>query len=359
MFGFVRGVRGRAVVVVLVMAGLLAGVTAGSVAAGPSTTVTWNVSSLTAGQVKSLSNVATTKSSGVKTWSKTGSCTLSPKSQPTQLTMGTGASCTLTLKIAKTSKYPAKTSTKTITRKSSTTTTVARTTTTVARTTTTVAPTTTTTTLAPTTTTLAPTTTTLAPTTTTTVALTCATGGSCDVGDTGPGGGIVFYVDLTRPAGSQYFEAACAGWSDRVCGGDLTDPRAGWGCAMTLITGLGIAIGTGAQNTTDIRNGCPDADIAAKVADGLVLGGQIDWFLPSQGELNALCKWAYGDTVNAVCNNGGYGDFSLTNGGFSTDNYWSSSEVDDYYAWPQDFYAGGQLGNPKDGTFYVRPVRAF
>ena len=336
MFGFVRGVRGRAVVVVLVVAGLLGGVTASSVAAATKTTVTWKVSFLTAGQVKSLSAVATSNSSGVKTWSKTGSCTLSPKSQPTQLTMGTGASCTLTLKIAKTSKYPAKTSTKTITRKSSTTTTVARTTTTVA-----------------------PTTTTLAPTTTTTVALTCATGGSCDVGDTGPGGGIVFYVDLTRPAGSQYFEAACAGWSDRVCGGDLTDPRAGWGCAMTLITGLGIAIGTGAQNTTDIRNGCPDADIAAKVADGLVLGGQIDCFLPSQGELNALCKWAYGDTVNAVCNNGGYGDFSLTNGGFSTDNYWSSSEVDDYYAWPQDFYAGGQLGNPKDGTFYVRPVRAF
>ena len=113
MFGFVRG---RAVVVVLVVAGLLAGVTAGSVTAATSTTVTWKVSSLTAGQVKNLSDVATSNSRGVKTWSKSGSCTLTPKSEPTKLTMGTGT-CTLKLKIAKSGKYLAKTSSKTITRK--------------------------------------------------------------------------------------------------------------------------------------------------------------------------------------------------------------------------------------------------
>ena len=116
MFSFVRGVRGRAVVVVLMVAGLLGGVTAGSVTAATSTTVTWKVSSLTAGQVKSLSAVAKTNSPGVKTWSKKGSCTLTPKSKPTKLTMGSTGSCTLTLKIAKSGKYPAKTSTKTITR---------------------------------------------------------------------------------------------------------------------------------------------------------------------------------------------------------------------------------------------------
>ena len=100
MFGFVRGVRGRAVVVVLMVAGLLAGVTAGSVTAATSTTVTWKVSSLTAGQVKSLSAVAKTNSPGGKTWSKKGSCTLTPKSKPTTLTMGSTGSCTLMLKIA-------------------------------------------------------------------------------------------------------------------------------------------------------------------------------------------------------------------------------------------------------------------
>ena len=135
MFVFVRG---RAVVVMLVVAGLLGGVTASSVAAATSTTVTWQVSSLSAGQVKSLSAVASSNSNGVKTWSKTGSCVLSPKSNPPKLTMGTGSSCTLTLKIAKSGKYPAKTSTKKITRKPS-----------------------------------------------------CANGGVCAVGNTGPGGGII------------------------------------------------------------------------------------------------------------------------------------------------------------------------
>ena len=298
MFGFVRGVRGRAAAVVLVMAALWGGVAAGSVVAGPSTTVTWKVSSLTAGQVKSLSAVASSNSLGVKTWSKTGSCTLSPTSKPTKLTMGTGKSCTLTLKIAKSGKYPAKTSTKIITKKSATT---------------------------------------------TTVALTCATGGSCYVGDTGPGGGTIFYVDLTRVEGSQYFEAACAGWSDGTCGGsDLTDPTAQWGCAWTSITGAdGTGIGTGEQNTTDIVTGCATAGIAAKVANDLWLGGQSDWFLPSKDELNQMYI-----RRTAI-------------GGFSTVDYWSSSEYGEGIAWYQYFDDGSENANNTSVTAYVRPVRAF
>ena len=300
MFGFVRGVRGRAVVVVLVVAGLLAGVTVSSVAAATKTTVTWKVSSLTAGQEKNLSAVASTNSKGVKTWSKTGSCTLSPKSQPTQLTMGTGVSCTLTLKIAKTSKYPAKTSDQTITRKS-----------------------------------------TVAPTTTTTVALTCVTGGSCDVGYTGPGGGIVFYVDLTRPAGSQYFEAACAGWRNN-CDGTTADPQPGWGCQGTRISGAdGTLIGTGELNTTHILAGCATADIAADLADDYSRNTLDDWFLPSKDELNQMYI-----QQTAI-------------GGFLTNNYWSSSEYDDTGAWYQYFGWGSQYGDYKDATSYVRPVRAF
>jgi hypothetical protein len=295
MFGFVRGVRGRAVAVVLVVAGLLGGVTASSVAAAISTTVTWNVSSLTAGQVKILSNVATTNSPGVKTWSKTGSCTLSPTSKPTTLTMGSTGSCTLTLNIAKSGNYLAKTSTKIITQKP------------------------------------------------------CANGGVCAVGDRGPGGGIIFYKDLTRAAGSQYFEAACAGWSDGTCGGsDLTDPTAVWGCFGTLIAGAdGRAMGTGEQNTKDIVTGCTTAGIAAKVAKALVLGGQSDWFLPSKNELNQMYI-----RRTAI-------------GGFSPDVYGSSSEesspgsVDINYAWVQYFSIGFQEWYRLNFTFYVRPVRAF
>ena len=304
MFGFVRGVRGRAVVVVLVVAGLLGGVTASSVAAATKTTVTWKVSSLTAGQEKNLSAVASTNSKGVKTWSKTGSCVLSPTSKPTKLTMGTGVSCTLTLKIARSGKYPAKTSTKIITRKSSPTTT-------------TLAPTTTTTTLAPV---------------------------LYNVGDTGPGGGIVFYDAGSVQSWGRFLEAACAGWQNN-CDGTTADPRATWGCYGTPITGAdGLVIGTGEQNTTAIVNGCTDAGIAADLADDYSHNTLDDWFLPSLDELNQM----YTNLHSA----------STPLGGFSTEDYWSSS---DYVgqAWYQYFGHGYQGGFYKDYQACVRPVRAF
>jgi hypothetical protein len=299
MFGFVRGVRGRAVAVVLIVAGLLGGVTASSVAAATKTTVKWKVSSLTAGQVKSLSAIATSNSPGVKTWSKTGSCTLMPTRKPTTLTMGsTGGSCTLTLKIAKTGKYPAKTSTKIITRKSATTTTVAA--------------------------------------TTTTVALTCATGASCAVGDTGPGGGVVFYDAGSTQSWGRYLEAAPV----------ATEVDRTWATGANQsadVTGAdGTAIGTGAANTLEIVNqtGNEDATSAAVYCDSLSYGGFTDWFLPSKDELNEM-----------------YIQRTAIGGLSST--YWSSSERRPTTAWYQDFGTGNQDFDWKYYAFYVRPVRAF
>ena len=46
-------------------------------------------------------------------------------------------------------------------------------------------------------------------------------------------------------------------------------------------------------------------------------------------------------------------------GGFSTDYYWSSSEFADSAAWGQGFGNGYQVNGAKDGSIYVRPVRAF
>ena len=209
-----------------------------------------------------------------------------------------------------------------------------------------------------------------APTTTTTVAVTTTVPATTtvppvvySVGDVGPGGGIVFYDAGSIQSWGRYLEVACVGWSDGTCGGnDSTDLTAVWGCYGTLITGAdGRAIGTGKQNTTDITapvGGCSTAGIAARLANDLTLGGQNDWFLPSKDELNALCKWAYGDTVNAICNDGGFGGLFLTYGGFSADGYWSSSEFGDSSAWSQGFHYGGQFSATK-GTNSVRPVRAF
>jgi hypothetical protein len=196
---------------------------------------------------------------------------------------------------------------------------------------------------------------------------TCATGGECHLGDTGPGGGAIFYVDMNRPVGSQYFEAACVGWQNS-CDDTTPDPTAEWGCYRASIFGAdGTAIGTGEQNTTEIVAECSDTGIAAKVADDLTLGGQSDWFLPSRDELNALCKWAFGDTMNAICNNDGNDSLSLTDvGGFSTAPYWSSSEdvrnMGFYYSnngWFQSFGNGNQYATVKDFPFSMRPVRSF
>jgi hypothetical protein len=154
---------------------------------------------------------------------------------------------------------------------------------------------------------------------------------------------------------------ACVSWQNN-CVGTTADPQALWGCYGTTISGAdGILIGTGEQNTTDIVNGCVTSDItAAELAAGYSHNTLDDWFLPSKDELNALCKWAYGDTTYAVCNNGGPGGLSLTGvGGFSSDFYWSSSEYADYFAWAQGFSYGDQYGDNKSNAYYVRPVRAF
>jgi hypothetical protein len=162
-----------------------------------------------------------------------------------------------------------------------------------------------------------------------------------EVGDTGPGGGTIFYVDLTRPVGSQYFEAACVGWQNN-CDDTAPDPTAEWGCYISPIAGAdGQAIGTGEQNTADILAGCETPGIAARLADGYTNSGESDWFLPSQNELNQM----YVEPT--------------TFGGFSTDAYWSSYEYDGDLAWFQWFDVGEKYATSKYATAYVRPVRSF
>jgi hypothetical protein len=150
-----------------------------------------------------------------------------------------------------------------------------------------------------------------------------------EIGDTGPAGGIVFYLDGTGGG----LEAA-----------PLDQGDAEWGCEGTELSGAdGTAIGTGAQNTADIVSGCTDPGTAAKVADAYEFNGYTDWFLPSRDELNEL--YLNKDVV----------------GGFSYDYYWSSSESDSYKvgAWYQHFGLGGQNYVTKNYTVRVRAVRAF
>jgi hypothetical protein len=189
-------------------------------------------------------------------------------------------------------------------------------------------------------------------TATVTLALSCAAGGTCRLGDTGPGGGIVFYVAASNftSTGStcnttcRYLEAAPNTWS-----GGSSDPTRSWATNInsnqsTAVTGAdGTAIGTGYQNSLDIQtqDGNVAGTSAAVAARAYTGGSKTDWFLPSQGELDQL--YLRRGTV----------------GGFVADFYWSSSEFSANGAWDQRVIAGNQNASFKSTANYVRPVRAF
>jgi hypothetical protein len=183
--------------------------------------------------------------------------------------------------------------------------------------------------------------------------LSCAQGGTCAVGSTGPGGGIVFYVQTaTAAAPWRYLEAAPNTWS-----GGTEDPFIRWcsnqtEAAPNLATGLRDdkptldAIGAGYTNTRIMLIGC--AWGAANAAAAYNGGGKSDWHLPSKNELNEL--YSKKSTV----------------GGFAVDvhPYWTSSEgflsEDQYNNSYRQYFSGGQQSpGYKNELYRVRPIRAF
>lgn len=195
--------------------------------------------------------------------------------------------------------------------------------------------------------------------------LSCAQGGACAIGDTGPGGGTVFYIDTTRAAGSQYFEAAPSGWANS----QDADPQLLWavssqGCDTTDVSGTQTGIGTGAANTNlIIMNPACDSigkAPAAWTAHDYSGGGKTDWFLPSKDELNQLCKWASGQPTSPDDQTRCTGSSASLNGGLLRQFYWSSSQSSATGARLQSFSAGTQLNISKQSSsVYVRPVREF
>jgi hypothetical protein len=184
--------------------------------------------------------------------------------------------------------------------------------------------------------------------------LTCAQGGTCALGDTGPGGGKVFIVQTpTAAAPWRYMEAAPNTWS-----GGIADPPIKW-CSVTnaFVPPLtaapatprtiqtSTAIGAGYSNTQKMLRDC--AYGAANAAASYNGGGKSDWHLPSKNELNQLYSQK---------------DFHFTNGAvvFERGFYWSSSEFDAIVSWMQVFSGGQQdISFKNDNVLYVRPVRSF
>ena len=234
--------------------------------------------------------------------------------------------------------------------------------------------------------------------------LTCATGGTCIVGDRGPGGGIVFYVSAANftSAGStcgtacKYLEVAPATWQDTTApiNTDVSnDLIYQWSNNTTVATvqdrttasteGIVVnradekvnwKIGQGFNNTSVmiVSSGATPPVLSLSAAQAAVLAyagnstaGQ--WFIPSMNELNELCKYARGQTtgVLTVACVTGTGIFKSTAnagtdlGGFVDYNYWSSSEFVASSTRLQNFSSGYQSNDGKGSARYVRPVRAF
>jgi len=203
-------------------------------------------------------------------------------------------------------------------------------------------------------------------TSTTVTSLSCAQGGVCAVGDTGPGGGIVFYV-----AGANFTSTGSdCGTSCRYLevAPDASEVVRTWATNVnsnrtTAVTGAdATAIGSGYQNTVDVNNqaGNVAASSAAVYAFEYTNNGKSDWHLPSKDELNELCKYATTQTTgdsSVACT--GSDTTGTTRAGFSTFSYWSSSEFAANAALPQVFANGLQNASQKSGNNRSRPVRAF
>ena len=154
------------------------------------------------------------------------------------------------------------------------------------------------------------------------------------VGDTGPGGGIIFYVDE-------------AGF-DNSSGGDTS---IGAMCVTGTCHYLEMA-------PTELEGQYPWDD-AMVAAEEFSTPSANDWVLPSKDALNEMCKYWFVDAVTVICNDDSESSLALRLSGFSTDGYWSSSEYGVSSAWGQIFLLGGQSNTSKLIPAYVRLVRAF
>lgn len=148
------------------------------------------------------------------------------------------------------------------------------------------------------------------------------------IGDVGPAGGRIFYVDEDNEFDWTYLEA----WIDDEIGTYL------WKTDNTSTPGTSQAIGSGHANTYTTMSGTEHP--VAQVARNARHGGFNDWFLPSKDELYLMYqRRGYIDDLRSW--------------------KWSSSEYSYGSAWVQNFTDGPQRSYGKNASLPVRVIRAF
>jgi len=178
--------------------------------------------------------------------------------------------------------------------------------------------------------------------------------GACQVGDIGPGGGIVIYVSTisfnevgaTCAPTCHYLEVAPASTSATNHWVDITAP---WSGTYESI-GTSTAIGSGYANTLAMINqsGAGTAGAASLARAYRGPNNLSDWFLPSRDEL-----------VEGGANHARV-IMNFTELGAA--KYWTSSQSANKSsdAWYEYILADFTQDNAsKDQTLFVRPIRAF
>ena len=167
----------------------------------------------------------------------------------------------------------------------------------------------------------------------------------CKVGQIGPGGGTIFFVDYHQLYSSfDYLEAAPDVWAG-VLG---VDPTSEW-CSNTdtkIELGLNAwssrAIGLGLSNTKTMLANCSSgaANLIATY-NSSAYAKKRDWFLPSIGEIILMSNNLQGLA------------------GLLASDYWSSSGSSEVGGWVQSFDHSYQGEATKGTLYHVRPVRRF
>jgi hypothetical protein len=192
------------------------------------------------------------------------------------------------------------------------------------------------------------------------------------LGDTGPGGGKVFFVSAgfdcgpTQNSRCNYLEVSPANWiaADRqrstFHGGDIFRE---YPATIKNAPDFGISeIGAGYKYSRALPQGGSIGNARSYTG-----GGFRDWYIGSISEMNVLCKWVTG--ANSTAGTGCLGSDNLLEG-FEADEYLgrrgqfftsnTQPGTDMNSPWVIDFVRGtGEMfaGSPLTG--FGRPIRAF